>query len=106
MQIEKAIEHLKDRSKNALVATAIDVRVVKLAIEVLDESKWIPISKGKPVATQRVLVTLKNECVCEVFYINKKFKFHEALKGGGLKEVSADNPVIAWKPLPEPYQVD
>lgn len=68
-------------------------------------SGWIPVSESLPgESSQRVIVTLENGCVCEVFFINDKFKFIETLKGGGLEEVPHNNPVIAWQPLPEAYK--
>ena len=68
-------------------------------------SGWIPVSERLPgESSPRVIVTLENNCVCEVFYINDKFKFIETLKSGGLKEVPLNNPVIAWQPLPKPYK--
>ena len=51
MEIQKALEHLKDRSRKSLVATAIDVRVVKLVIDALEQQlndKWIPVTERLP----------------------------------------------------------
>lgn len=62
--------------------------------------KWIPVDEGVPIGTSRILVTLKNEFVCEAWYINRKFKFME---GKDFKEFSSDNPVVAWISLPNPY---
>ena len=75
-----------------------------LALEKQLNGGWIPVSERLPSNTQRVLVTLENKMVLEVFYINNKFKFIGIVEGGGMKEIFKDNPVIAWQPLPEPYK--
>ena len=41
-------------------------------------SGWISVSERLPSDTQRVLVTLENDMVLEVFYINDKFKIGRA----------------------------
>ena len=78
--------------------------VVISALEKQLNGGWIPASETLPSNTQRVLVTLENKMVLEVFYINNKFKFIGIVEGGGMKEIFKDNPVIAWQPLPEPYK--
>ena len=66
----------------------------------MNNFEWIPIDEGVPIGSSRILVTLKNEFVCEAWYINRKFKFME---GKDLKEFSSDNAVVAWIALPKPY---
>ena len=66
--------------------------------------KWISVNKKLPKGTERVLVTLKNKCVFEMFYINNKFMFIENLQVGGMREAPEYNPVVAWQPLPKPYK--
>lgn len=68
------------------------------------KNNWIHVKEALPEETQRVLATLKNKMVLEVFFINNKFKYQGIMKGGGMSEVSQNNPVIAWQPLPEPYK--
>lgn len=36
--------------------------------------KWISVNEGVLIDTSRILVTLKDEFVCEAWYINRKFK--------------------------------
>ena len=67
-------------------------------------NKWIPVTEKLPEEFERVLVTLKNGFVGEVFYINNKFKFIEGFKEGGLRPVFKDNPVIAWMEMPKAYK--
>lgn len=67
---------------------------------------WIPVSSGiyPEDISQRVLATLKNEMVLEVWYTCNEFKFLECIPGGGLKKVNEFNPVVAWMPLPESWK--
>ena len=64
---------------------------------------WIPVSERLPEGTERVIVTLENKMVLEVFFISGEFKFHEGLQAG-MKKISPNNPVIAWQTLPKPYK--
>ena len=82
---------------------------IEYAIEALEQTKWIPVTKKLPeeVKTKgyglcNVLVTHKYAGITRTsfavfdkgkFYTNNNFK-HE------------DTSVIAWKPLPESYQVE
>lgn len=67
--------------------------------------KWIPVTENTPNEfVQRVLATLKNGMVLELFYINNEFKHNEPGVNGGMKKVHEHNPVVAWQPLPEPWK--
>lgn len=116
-EIEKAIEIMEcvRESNNRMIADASDKELfgeaVNAAISALHQQLtggWIPVSSGiyPEEISQRVLATLKNEMVLEVWYISNEFKYLETIPGGGLKKVSEFNPVVAWKPLPEPYKED
>ena len=51
---------------------------------------WIPVSERLPdirKRPQRVLATLKNEMVLELWYINYAFKFNDTIKGRDRKSV-------------------
>lgn len=66
---------------------------------------WIPCSEKYPEwGTKSYLVCLKNGgifmAICS--YVGE-FKEISSL---GIRDFSEDNPVIAWKPLPEPYEVE
>jgi hypothetical protein len=112
-EIEKAIEYfigfqgfINDKDDATFT---INKEAVKTAISALQQQLtggWIPVSSGiyPKEILQRVLATLKNEMVLEVWYISNEFKHHETIPGGGLKKVSEFNPVVAWQPLPEPWK--
>ncbi len=106
-EIEKAIEAMKKLyDYNVYGISNKDVRIAISALQQQLTGGWIPVSSGiyPEDISQRVLATLKNEMVLEVWYTCNEFKFLECIPGGGLKKVSEFNPVVAWMPLPEPWK--
>lgn len=72
---------------------------------------WISVSEKLPdkycedeifYNHQRVIATLKNGCVCEMWWGGANENFRR-LEGFSLEDLH-NNPVIAWQPLPEPYK--
>lgn len=66
------------------------------------KNSWVQVSERLPTGTSFVIVSLKNNYVCEAAYIKSKFKYTHGLKYGRLEPVSDNNPVVAWMELPEP----
>lgn len=66
---------------------------------------WIPCSKNIPEwGTKQYLVCLKNGGIFMAIYsYSGEFKEICSL---GIRDFAEENPVIAWKPLPEPYEVE
>lgn len=102
---KEAIETLKELNENYFSDDFDDANeAIILAIQALEKqinNGWIPVSERLPKETERILVTLKNECVCECFWINGAFKHVDSWK---MREFEVNNPVIAWQPLPLPYK--
>lgn len=71
--------------------------------------KWIPMSERNPMVGQDVLVTTRNGRIYVVTYAIKEwipehcFLWKPNFMG---TEYLDANDVIAWMPLPEPYQED
>ena len=68
----------------------------KLAIEALEQTRWIPVSERLPEIhsyIQEYIVTIKGNFIRTAFYYTEM---------NGKSWWSIDN-VIAWMPLPEPY---
>jgi len=72
-------------------------------------NRWIPVSERLPEKYcedhqlynfQCVIATLKNGCVCEVWWTGEGFRVADRFKFIEL----VNNPVIAWQPLPGPYK--
>lgn len=70
---------------------------------------WIPVSEKLPETYckdsklynfQRVIATLKNGCVCEIWWTGTGFRCAQNNKFIELTE----NPVIAWMLMPKPYE--
>lgn len=105
--IEKAIEYFYNQMERGLIENDTQQEVYETAISALEKhqiSGWVSVSERLPEGTERVIVTLENGMVLEVFFISGEFKFQEGLPSGGMKKVSLDNPVVAWQSLPEPYR--
>lgn len=73
---------------------------------------WIPVTEKLPdkycedgvlYNHQKVIATLKNGCVCEMWWggANENFRL---LEGMSLVELT-ENPVIAWMPMPKPFMI-
>jgi len=76
------------------------------------EMNWIPVTEKLPEKYckdgilynhQVVIATLKNGCVLEMWWggANEKFFRLEGMK----KEELAENPVVAWMPMPRPFKI-
>ena len=76
------------------------------------EMNWIPVTDKLPEKYckdgilynhQVVIATLKNGCVLEMWWggANEKFFRLEGMK----KEELAENPVVAWMPMPRPFKI-
>lgn len=101
--IKRNQELKKELQENKEIISKM-ARRIKAFEENTFNMNWIPVSERLPEGTERVIVTLENEMVLEVFFISGEFKFHEGLPSGGMKKVCPDNPVVAWQPLPKPYE--
>ena len=71
------------------------------------EPRWIPMTERKPEVDQDVLVTTKNDGMYVVTYAFKEWTpghcFHWKPCFMGTEYLSEED-VVAWMPLPEPYQ--
>jgi len=72
--------------------------------------RWIPITEKLPEKYcensnlynfQRVIATLENGCVCEIWWTGTGFRLAERNKFIEL----TNNPVIAWQTFPDPYEI-
>lgn len=88
MTIDEAIKDIKDNIKPVVGGVSLD-----MAIDALEEQRWIPCSKKPPDKSGYYLATVDGglKKVDVVFFNN----------GSGFLMA---NPVIAWKPRPTPYQ--
>ena len=65
--------------------------------------KWIPVSDRLPEGSLSLhLVSLKNNCVYQATYSNFSNRWFVV----GVGEIDDNNPVIAWRPMPEPYTAE
>lgn len=72
----------------------------KKAIESLESTNWIPVSKRLPEASGTYQVT----CMDGRIYRSTYAKFQRKLKRWELTGARAYWKVTAWMPLPEPYK--
>lgn len=65
-------------------------------------NRWIPCSEKLPDDIKDCLVTLENGAVFQASYssIGQEFR---VICWHGIERFSADNKVVAWQPLPQPY---
>lgn len=112
--IEKALYTLKnDYDLNNLYSEYYSIkRAIDVAIAALEKQLnggWIPITEKLPEKYcensnlynfQRVIATLENGCVCEIWWTGTGFRLAERNKFIEL----TNNPVIAWQTFPEPYK--
>lgn len=106
------------------IANTNNEEIIEDIFEILEEyeelvnlsnarNDWIPVTERLPERFcqdgilynhQRVLATLKNGCVCEMWWggANENFTLLEGFKRVELTE----NPVIAWRLMPKGYLVE
>ena len=86
------------------------------AIETIEQTTWIPVSERLPEEYGEYLITWKNPkypktyigiCECEItdVYDHEHHRFEvEWLFDGHITTAYPDSYVIAWMPLPKPYE--
>lgn len=74
------------------------------ALEKQIKDRWIPVTEKLPeVITGFFIVCLKNGAVLTANY-NSFSKSFKEISSMGITSFYEDNPVIAWRNLPEPYK--
>lgn len=92
-------ETLKE-PRNDMDKTTIDA--CKGAIELLEKTKWIPISDRLPDIDETVLVDDGLD-IFVAWWVNDGFE----AKWHSLDEsYNPNRPILAWMPLPEPYKAE
>ena len=88
---------------------------VNMAIEALEQTRWIPVSEKLPEVNQRVLVTSYGR-VCYAMMTSADgnsgypiFRLQDSLNEKVVCETTVHSEfttsrIIAWMPLPEPYK--
>lgn len=84
--------------RNDMDKTTIDA--CKGAIELLEQTRWIPVSEGFP-KHKDILVMDKGEDMFVAWYESEGL--HEGWHSTD-NRFDYDTPIIAWKPLPTPYK--
>lgn len=88
-------------------ASTIEELSAKLHASQMDRSSqyyhggWIPCEERLPEDFTKVMVTLKSGAVMEMLYRMGEFVF---VGWNEIVPTSNENPVLAWRPLPEPYR--
>lgn len=101
MTIDEAIKDIKDNIKPVVGGKSLD-----MAIEALERQRWIPCSVRLPDKEGDYLVTLLDDgrTWVEIALWNETFGGRwQAVLYNDVDYSDISN-VIAWKPLPEPYQ--
>lgn len=107
-KVSKLKKNAKEYRKHAHCGAGKDLEGAVEIIESLRKSQtengWISCSERTPEwGTTPYLVCLKNGGVFMAIFLNDG-KFEE-ISSLGIREFAKDNPVIAWQPLPAPYEV-
>lgn len=95
MTREEAIEQLNN------VRDLISEEAIDMAIEALEQTRWIPVSERLPQDSDYYLVTTSWGDVEQIWFAHKKD--YDITESEWRED--DDNPV-AWMPLPEPYRGD
>ena len=95
MTREEAIEQLNN------VRDLISEEAIDMAIEALEQTRWIPCSERLPDDSDYYLVTTSWGDVEQIWFAHKK---DYDIAESEWRETD-DNPV-AWMPLPKPYRED
>lgn len=112
MTNEEAIKRLKEGEPFSELYNKMWEEALDMAIEALEDSRWIPVTERLPEDGERVLATHlgginPNRQVIEHFYKNGRFTC------GWDMDLDITSPtfgkrymgdIIAWMPLPKPYE--
>ena len=83
-----------------------DVEALKMAIEALEQTRWIPVSDGLPKKSGRYLVYIVNKHDDKLQYIMTcDYSVDSYWNWFPDDECASDN-VVAWMPLPQSYKAE
>lgn len=100
-KVKKAIEQL-ERISNSLASIGETVDYTDIAIQALEQTRWIPCSERLPEERGCYLVTYKwkGKHSGTVYTETDVIEYDEMRE----KWVCGDGDIIAWMPLPQPYK--
>ena len=90
-----------DFDRTVLINTALD-----LAVDALKEKKWIPVTEKLPIPAQEVLVTYTSNGRNRFIETGSVWDGEWALTNDEYMVPGATRTVLAWKPMPDPYQAE
>ena len=101
MTREEAIKKIKIVVEESVIFED-ELEAFDMAIEALEQTRWIPVSERLPEDGEEVLCFLESEEMAILFRRNNWGQYEWV--DGGFATGSYD--VIAWMPLPEPYKAE
>lgn len=103
MTREKAIETLsiiKAYEIDNSIRGAENREAIDMAIQALEQTRWIPVSEGLPEKDGRYLTYIENPYDSKLSYI---MVCDYTCQTWCPDNETASNNVVAWMPLPQPY---
>jgi len=97
MTVEEALKIL-----DTIPTISEQVDALEMAIQALEQTRWIPVSERLPEDGEEVLCFLESEEMAVLFRRNNWGQYEWV--DGGFATGSYD--VIAWMPLPQPYKAE
>ncbi len=103
MTVEEALKIL-----DTIPTISEQVDALEMAIQALEQTRWIPVSERLPKDHKNVLIYLSLNQITIGLYNSHRLPFMNKPIGWGANaphDWSSDE-VVAWMPLPEPYKAE